>query len=1069
MSSPAELLALKHAQAAQIDQIQEQDNISSSNVLDQQPSLDASNGSESANTAASSIHSASIADIINGDSEATTPDLSPAVAPKRTIDVNDLPALGAGVSPNATALSWGPAMKAPSASASSYSKTSTTSASAANKSNGSFTPAVKSSTTQVTFIIDGDQQLNVSRPEIAKIVSKIKANNNVNIESTFSTTSNKRTFLIRGTPKNVKEAKREVLRQLTKPIKIVFTIPAKLRSTVIGSQGKTLKPIIEATSCRIDIGREGESESATPEPSTSTPTESDELEDIFGSVVEVVVQGDIEGCEETRSRILAIVNEHSKKLSTKLAVEPKIKPFVESEFEKTVKSTLPSDVDVSIPSATEKSNNITISGSREGVIDARNIIKSLLEELNNSIVIDEKSVPKQVHQFLSSDLIFAKTNVKVEVPDKDLPSTIVRFIGKQENISDAISYGKSLASDYITDSLDLGRSHGGNILHAKCLAAYFIYTKFFDELETKFNIKINAPSYSSLDVDENQSVAIQFVCNKDNKEILKSARKEIVDVVNKITPSYIKIIDDIESFVFAQIDNSVAISNNVTVIPLGKLGGFSNKLILVANQDDDEFAPSIDEINSRLDAVDQSFNKLRELSKQIIGKVIDLPNEDQKKLENNNTLRLLINKFEPNTIEIKLFQNKDGPSDDEIYLRGLKKEVTSAIDDIERAIEDIKNYEVASKYNISIAFPTKLLPRLIGQKGANLNAIRDEFDVKIDVSEDNKEEETSIKLTGLKTNVDECDKKLQALKKKWLDEKTISLFIEQKYHRKMIGPSGVYVNRLQDRYNVSIRFPYEDSEGDKNQVIIRGPSRGVAKVEEELKELYQFEKENGVKDSIKVPANVLPRVIGKEGETINDIRAATGTEISITTDPSKDKDNSDGFAEFELIGSRKGIKEAKDKINSIIENVQNHVVVEVEVNPKYYKRLIGPNGSVKRELITKAGGDDSDRRLLQVPKKDSTSNKIICAGNKKIVEKIVEGINEIIEELENITTIEIEVPKKKHRLIIGPIGSIRREIQSEFKVNIDIPKVEVESDIIKVTGSPANCEKAKAKIEQLIK
>ncbi|GMF02000.1 unnamed protein product [[Candida] boidinii] len=283
MSSPAELLALKHAQAAQIDQIQEQDQISSSNVLDQQPSLDASNGSESVTTAASSIHSASIADIINGDSESTTPASSPAVAPKRTIDVNDLPALGAGVSPTATALSWGPAMKAPAASsATGASKSSSTSSASANKSNGSFTPAVKSSTTQVTFIIDGDQQLNVSKPEIAKIVSKIKANNNVNIESTFSTTSNKRTFLIRGTPKNVKDAKREVLKQLTKPIKIVFTIPARLRSTVIGSQGRTLKPIIEATSCKIDIGREGESESATPEPASAS-AEADELEDIFES------------------------------------------------------------------------------------------------------------------------------------------------------------------------------------------------------------------------------------------------------------------------------------------------------------------------------------------------------------------------------------------------------------------------------------------------------------------------------------------------------------------------------------------------------------------------------------------------------------------------------------------------------------------------------------------------------------------------------------------------------------------------------------------------------------------
>ncbi|GME70719.1 unnamed protein product [Ambrosiozyma monospora] len=1004
------------------------------------------------------------------------PTTAPATKPapkKKVVSINDeelFPALGSGASV-AAPLSWGKAIKNSKSKPSSSSKPS---------SGSNFKPAVKSSSTQFTFIIDADQQVNFSKADIFKIFSKIKSEYGVSIESTFSSATNKRTFLLNGPIHSIHRAKREVVKRLTKPIKMEFGIPSKLRSTVIGAQGKTLKPILESTGVKIDISRPGDvsaSATATPEGTpapASTERDLTEEEELFGELITVTVEGDIEGCEDAKRQILNIVNENTKTLSVRVPVEDKVKAFINNELKSL--TSLPTDIELTAPTANSKASNILLSGPRESVVDARNQIKSLLVHLDSQIVVENKSVPKSVHQFLDADKILENSNVVVVTPPQDSASTIVQFIGKKSDIPGAVAFGKSLAANYTTDSLELSRSHGGNVSHAKCITAFFEYSKFLEQLSEKYDVKITAPSYASLANDEIKTVTIQFVCHQDAKDTLKKVRKEIVETVNKITPNFVKVIDDIESFVIGnKLDKTVAIEQNVAIVPLGQLAGFSNKLILIVQQDDEDFLPSSEEISGKLEAVNKSLDPLRKLSGEVASEVIELSNEDQKHLE-GNTLKLLLSKFDNGSIEIKLHQNKEGPSADEIYLIGYKSNINKAIKDIEQAIEDVKNYEIASKYNVQVEFPTSLLSRLIGQKGANLNQLRDEYDVKIDVLDDaevSKDGLTAVKLTGLKTNVDEAQKRLHQLSKKWLDEKTVTLKIEQKYHRKMIGPSGVYVNRLQDKYNVTVRFPYENSkEQNKDEVIVRGPSKGVAKVEEELKDLLKYEMENGFKETISVPVKVLPQVIGRAGEHIKDISADTGVEINQQRgDAAAEKEKASGFAEFELIGSKAGIKAAKAKINGIVSRVENYTTVTVPVDIKWHKNLIGPSGMTKREIILGAGGADLSgnefRRLLQVPNKGSDSKDVVCSGDKHIVEKVVKRINEIVHDLENVTTEALEIPKKKHRLLIGAGGSVRRGLEEEFKVRVSIPRVDVESDVVKIHGAPDKVELAKERILKL--
>lgn len=1024
MSSPAELLAEKHREAVSATP---------------EPVLSAGSNSLQTEARTGSVSS------IGSDSEATTIDSQVS----KKVDINDttaFPSLGKSSASSLTSSftagsSWGNGTN-------SLASTATTN----TNQSSNFKPAVKSTTTQLTFIIDDDQQKNLTQAERFKILANIMADLNVKIESTYSTTTKKRTFLLNGKSSKVQDARKQILKQITKPTEIEFTIPSKLRSTVIGSRGKTLNPIIQSTGVKIDIEKESD------DSFESEFSPSNEDEELFGKSIKVNISGDVEGCSEAKSQILKIVNENSKSLIVKLPIDSKLKPFIKSEI---LKLDTPKDIEITVPGFKSNASNIIISGSRDSIVLVRNQIKNLIESIELNLSTVEKQIPQNLHDLLNTNEIFEKTNVIVEIPDEDDKSTNVKFIGSSSNIPMAIDLARTLTSSSIIDSLNLGKSHGNDVEHAKNLTAFLIYSKFFDAVSNETGVKIKGPSYKSLANPQLNEVLISFTTSKENKDSIKLARKSIVELVNKIPPTYIKTITDIESFLFPKLNSSVAIKENVSIVPLGSLGNMGNKLLLVVQQaDDDEFSPSLDEINLRLNNVDESFNELKELSKSLIDETIELESNDQKLLDDQ--LNVLLNKFETNSIEIKLHQNKDGYSENEIYLRGYKSVIKDAIKEINNLIEEIKNYEEASKYNTEIELPTKHLARFIGQKGSHLNELSNDFHVRIDVNNDDLTTPNAIvKLTGLKTNVDELIKKIDSLVKKWSDEVSITIKVEQKFHKKLVGPNGIYINRLQDKYNVKVNMPREEGKLD---VTVRGPSRGVAKVEEEIKMLMDYERENGFKQEIEVSKEALGNIIGKKGETLNDITADTGVDIQVGESGSP-------MVTLTITGSKSGISEATKKIKSIEKRAVSFVNETLEVDPKWYRNLIGPSGMNKREIMLKAGGDENDRdfrRLLQFPKINEDSNIVKCEGDKEVVSKIIERIQELVKEYESVTEERVEIPKNLHRYLIGPSGVVKTGVENDFNVKIFIPAKNSEKTDIGVKGTPENISKAVKKLQELV-
>lgn len=123
---------------------------------------------------------------------------------------------------------------------------------------------------------------------------------------------------------------------------------------------------------------------------------------------------------------------------------------------------------------------------------------------------------------------------------------------------------------------------------------------------------------------------------------------------------------------------------------------------------------------------------------------------------------------------------------------------------------------------------------------------------------------TKLKITGRKENVEEAKKRilsqLERLVRSFLnfpsvgitnfflqaDETSEVLKIPSQYHSSLIGQSGKYAIRLEEKYSVKITFPRQFSENGESktreqlksdEVLIKGGKKGVALAKSELMEV----------------------------------------------------------------------------------------------------------------------------------------------------------------------------------------------------------------------------------------
>lgn len=920
----------------------------------------------------------------------------------------------------------------------------------------------------------------------SSILNSVRTANNVTIDSSTTKQSKTSTFIIKGKPENVQKARRELLRALTVHVTETIRVPASSRASIIGPKGSNLKPITSKSGTQIQVAKKED---------TPTPADDDEDDE---PLVDVVIEGDREGVEIAKNEIMAIVNSRVRHANMKISNVPtKVYPalggpdnslITSMEKEKNLKITVPDHFQISknglqLP--------IVISGERSAVIEAKARLESIAQNILTTFGTKVIRVPKAVQLFISPADVFEKTGV---VATTTIDPESWELFGPQNKLNEATDYLSTSGKGIKKVELTISKAHGNNVSHAKVLARYFKASGKFAELEKTHSVIISSPSEAELLNPSLSNVTLEIVGSEDAN--ISDCRKAIVSLVNATTVNKVLPINDIDPFFFKTLTPK---SKHFTTIkseyyvyllaPEDEKLSSEIDLIYEGNPSDveDDFGPSSDDISNALKSASKSLDDIRSHQKDLSCEILTIPVDDHKFIlgPNGTTLNSILKGADASkeTLVTVHLGNEDVPQNlvkdsseltpESVIVKGLSKQVHRVVKEIKEVIEEGHNYEVLSSYTTNFSFPAEHVNKLIGKGGANLTKIREEFGVKIDVGEDG---EGIIK--GIKRNAEEAKQRIFNLGRRWADEVSLKLNIPNEYHATLIGTGGKFVKRLEEKYDVRIKFPRGNSSDDdepkdkpgQDEVLIRGPSRGAAKAKEEILELVQYEKDNSNTDTIFVPAKTLSRIIGKNGEYINDIKDFTNTRIDVGSHD--DKDNGDSKVPITIVGTKTGIKQAAEKIMAIVKEIEDTVTEEIEVDPKYHRYIIGANGATMREIVQKAGEIFSSR-LIQIPQAGSNSSTIKVHGHKKAVSKIINSIKAIVEERENQVEILVPIPVERHGTIIGLGGQIKKEIESEFNVNILIPfqgskdangKLD---ENIKIIGSKENVEKAKAKVVAL--
>ena len=961
--------------------------------------------------------------------------------PKNLPSLKDLPSLssnGASAA-NSGKVAWGPNMK-PAASIS-LSEAQRSAQSAANKAGS------RLRTIQENFSLDLQSQLAMTKQELSKLVTSIKQTHNVSMESTLA--KNSRTFLISGLVADVKDAKRELIKALTKPINDKFEVPAKCRSVIIGAGGRVIKDLSDKYDVKINVAKEN--------------IEGSYDADLDDEMCYVTLYGDYESVKAAKQDISKIVREDTKNASITIAVtDENLLPFLSAgAFEPLCNK----ETKVNYYGH-DNDAEVVLQGLRENVKADKLAVQKFLQGLAADITEQKVKIPGKFQAVIDAQELKEKHSVIVKFPT-EAGDEFVSFIGQDANVKEAIAAARASSKTYSVDALDISRAHSNNVQHAVNVALYFNkYSAVLKPIAEQFpTVKITLPTVQELGAQDLAAVNIIISAKSEDVALIKNVRKEIISYVNNITPADTLVVTDLDYELFhAEIKHTLLASEaQVAFVQLGDLYNGNDTVLLVAQATNGEdFKPSMQEIQESLETVNHTLDPLRAKQGAMETKTFDIDAAKQAELLGaGSTNRSLIQEDvsrENGHVQFKLH----APQKDQVTIRGDEKSVKL----VAKVIEALTNAE-AKKSKVTIEVPSNTVPRLVGNKGSNLQQIREKFDVQVDIPQAPAQQQAQptpveVTVTGFDYNLKHAKAYIQAEAKKWADIISKEIVIPLNLHRNVIGPNASYKNRLQDKYSVHINFPRTSE-----IVTIRGPSRGVRSAYDELKNLLDFETENGHKVVMQVPAEHVPRVIGKNGDNINDIRAEFGVELDFLQNQKDEEVKSSGMVDLEITGTRTAIKEAQAKVQQIVKDAADFTNESLTVDHKYHRIIVGAGGSKLREIISNAGGDDIRNKSIDIPSPGSESNIITIQGPKTFVAKVTKAINKIVEDGENSITTEIDVAKERHGALVGPGGMIRRQLESEFNVTIMVPNKN-EDGPVTVTGLAEDVAKAEKKIKQEI-
>jgi len=605
--------------------------------------------------------------------------------------------------------------------------------------------------------------------------------------------------------------------------------------------------------------------------------------------------------------------------------------------------------------------DIHIAGEREAAKQVQAEIERQVRELQSQLSVSQVPIEQSRHQFIVGNRgnslhdFLQETGCSIVLPPSSEDSEMITIIGPQHQIDRATDRAMDLASSMHMQKVDFGKQFPGSrehaATHAQDLGRYFRKRRALQQYEKQHDAQVVPEGASEWQI-----------FSRDPRSAMR-ARNDVLNLVSGHPPARFRNVN-VPPFYQRNLQQQHAqpLREQHGVFLMTPEDSESERVVLVfegpTSGDDYAFpskqpsAQEASEFERQLQEAEAYLLGLIGEQQSIEHRSIDAPSKYREKLQRQ------VGRMGQQDGESRYpveFLGLDGPSSGAGQNFPLRfRGPATAVDDYEQKlrafIEEQISDEAERGYTLNFDFPQKFANVLIGRRGENINKLRDEFDVDIQVNDG------QVELKGPQAKANAAKSHIMSMARKLEDETTHVLKISPKFHRELIGAKGSQVLRLQDRYNVRVQFPRSatdtpddasDAGGAKrkaqapDEVVIKGPKKGADEARDELWNLYTYTQDVSHTATVSVSQSQVPSLIGQGGRELQSLRETTGAEIDI---PGKDTVDANGRVEIKLKGRKANVENAKKLIQERVKVFDESVSRSIDIDRKHHRELIGRNG-----------------------------------------------------------------------------------------------------------------------------
>ncbi|GBE81126.1 hypothetical protein SCP_0308520 [Sparassis crispa] len=931
--------------------------------------------------------------------------------------------------------------------------------------------------------------------QVMKQYSKVK------FEASTNQRSRQTTFHARAeSQKDLEKAKRSLLALLSPVVTVVLHAPASTIASIIGPKGATLKQVREKTGVRVDIPRRdtvpsnGHANGGSHSPSrtvTPLPGSVDEDEE---PTVPVSITGPQPFAQEAHALLAEIVASKRWYSTQRVRDIPShVLPFLvprRSIFEAAAQG---GSVTLTLNAS---AHEITVQGEREAVGRVVDAIRSAIAFFSTEVTSLKLTLPKRQHRLLSekgADEIMTQSKCAVIVPKPEESNEEIIVWGRGADLGAGVQAVMEKANSAYIHEFPLP----GPIALSRQLLSYMTHINYAETLSTAHpGVSVYTPAQAT--IDRASPLNLDIV---GEKPAVDAAVRQVSELIGKLIGATKDLAID---WLLHRIINSPKNAKKIkafydahnVLVYFPPEEAERSSVLLVYDPFSPNASPSPVEKTKNLEDVEKELLSMARAAADVKTQSIAVEKKWHEAVvgKHDTTLNAIIG--EDKTLSIKLGAEAGDPSNEDIIVvRGVSADVDRAVKEILKIVDDAKNDEIVSSYLAEFEIDREYVGRIVGAHGSGVNKMRESLGVKIDFSDEAEEKDggrkkkavhqkAKVTIVGREVNVEEAKRRIMSHVDRLADETSEVLKIPHQYHSSLIGQSGKYVLRLEEKYNVKITFPRETAENGEgrtreplkpDEVLVKGGKKGVASAKSELVDAVEFEKESNNVIKFTVPARSVARILGRSGATINEIKDNTGAQIDV------DKAFDDGaVAHITVRGTKQAISEAKAAIMEISDQVGEETTVTLEVESRFHRTIIGAGGQGLKELIARCGGPADQKTqagLIRFPRPGEPSDEVRIRGEPKLVAKLQAELEKLVAALRDRVVLGVEIPAAQHRALIGRGGQHLNDLQARTGVQVQFPGSrsyhqvgEPENtadltgvdpaDLVKVSGTRAACEKA---------